>query len=199
LNYIISPDLRAKERILWSILLVTLSIYSIVDNKPAFLVVGVIILAALLVIWLVYSIMPKTHWRNVVGLLIAFSAGLILHDHYPFPNPWSVGESAGERAVHFLQDNLPYGAPLAAPDPLPAVASNMTLVNLTSLPDGESTETLQAWIDQNGIKALYITTGFINSYPEKWNLIETSIGKVVEIAFIGDPGSIQVLMVRPRE
>jgi len=199
LNYIISPDLRAKERILWLIPLVALSIYSILDNKPAFLVVGFIILAALLVIWLVYSIMPKTHWRNVVGLLIAFSAGLILHDHYPFPNPWSVGESAGERAVHFLQDNLPYGAPLAAPDPLPAVASNMSLVDLLSLPDGESTETLQSWIDQNGIKALYITTGFINSYPEKWNLIETSIGKVVEIAFIGDPGSIQVLMVQPHE
>jgi len=198
-NYIISPDIRAKERILWSIPLVTLSIYSILDNKPAFLTVGFTILAALLVIWLVYSIMPKTQWRNVVGLLIAFSAGLILHDHYPFPNPWSIGESAGERAVHFLQDNLPSGTPLAAPDPLPAVASNMSLVNLTSLPDGESTETLQTWIDQNGIKALYITTGFINSYPEKWNLIETSIGKVVEIAFIGDPGSIQVLMVRPHE
>ncbi len=199
LNYIISPDIRAKERILWSIPLVALSIYSILDNKPAFLVVGFIILAALLVIWLVYSIMPKTHWRNVVGLLIAFSAGLILHDHYPFPNPWSIGESAGERAVHFLQDNLPPGTHLAAPDPLPAVASKMSLVNLTSLPDGESTEILQTWVDQNGIKALYITTGFINSYPEKWNLIETSIGKVVEIAFIGDPGSIQVLMVQSHE
>ena len=75
----------------------------------------------------------------------------------------------------------------------------MSLVNLTSLPDGESTETLQAWVDQNGIKALYITTGFINSYPEKWNLIEASIGKVVEIAFIGDPGSVQILMVQPHE
>ncbi|MCJ7570022.1 MAG: hypothetical protein MUO58_21130 [Anaerolineales bacterium] len=198
LNYIISPDLRAKERILWSIPLVALSIYSILDNKPAFLAVGVITLATLLIIWLVYSIMPKTPWRNVVGLLIALSAGLLLHDHYPFPNPWNIGESAGERAVHFLQDNLPSGTPLAAPDPLPAVASNMTFVYLTGLPDGESTETFQAWIDQNGVKALYITPGFIKSYPEKWDNIETSIGDIVEVAFIGDPGSIQVLMVQPQ-
>ncbi len=197
LNYIISPDIRAKERVLWSIPLIALSIYSILDNKPAFLAVGVITLATLSIVWLVYSIMPKTTSRNVVGLLITLCAGLLLHDHYPFPNPWNIGESAGESAVHFLQDNLPYGAPLAASDPLPAVASNMELVDLASLPDEESMETLQAWVDQKGIKALYITTGFINSYPEKWNIIESSIGEIFEVAFIADPGSIQVLMVQP--
>ena len=198
LNYIISPDIRANERILWSVPLVALSIYSIFDNKPAFLAVGVITLATLLIIWLVYSIMPKTPWRNVVGLMIAFSAGLLLHDHYPFPNPWTIGESAEERAIHFVQDNLPPGSALAVPDPLAAVASNMALVYITSLPDEGSAETLQAWIDQKGIKALFITTGFINSYPEKWHHIETSIGELVEVAFIGDPGSIQVLMVQPQ-
>jgi hypothetical protein len=174
-----------------------LSLYSLIDGKPAFLAVGVISLAIVILTWIAQRLYPDRVETEIVGLFLALCAAAILHPPFTFPQAWSIGTSSQERAIHFMQEELKRGSGVGTYVPLPALAAKMNDIGLQSIPIGKDADIqFQGWLENNNIRALYIEPVFIMNYPERWELIQRHIGSVLEREFLADPGSVQVFIVQ---
>jgi hypothetical protein len=195
-NYIVSPERKGLEKAAVMALFLVLIIYSWVDTKPAFLTVGVAGTAWLALMWVGQRGKTDANSAFLIGLFLCLSAGFVLRDAYDFPPTWQVGSTAEEHAIHYLQERYNDGDVLASEVPLPAVAAKMRQVDITTMPDDTaSTEALMQWIGDNDISALFVTPGFIESYPNLWKVVRLNMGAIFEVGTVEDPGSIQVIEV----
>lgn len=196
LDYAFRPGQSQSNRWIITFVLLGLIVFSFIDNKPAFLAVGVILLSvytAFCCLDYIPQLNPEERYR--LGLLIALCGGAILHDHYPFPLPWEIGNSSEEVAIHYIYENIPHGSTLASSVPLPAIASKMRWVDITSIPGDLDEQAFTDWLQENKVSILYVDPSFIQSQPEDWGLIEESINRTINLELISDPGSIQVFVV----
>jgi len=197
LKYIFSSARTKGEKIAIMVILGGILIYSIADQKPAFVSVAALSIAMIFLYWLIQKEEPSPMITTAVGLFLALCAGLILRSPFSFPQPWTVGESPAEQAVHFLEEKLDRGDVVGSYVPKPVDAARMTVAPLYGVPIGDQpVEDLRAWIRSTNVKALIVEPNFINSYPEIWNAIELSEGTLLEPPRIFDPGSIQVFVVK---
>ncbi len=195
--FFLSKQPSKKERTAVVVILSMLSVYSLIDSKPAFLAVGLITLATVILAWIAQSLYSDRVETEMVGLFLALCAAAILHPTFTFPRVWAIGTSSQERAIHFMQDELERGSGVGTFVPVSALAAKMNDVSLQSIPTGEDADIrFQGWLENNNIKALYIEPVFINEYPERWKLIQRHIGSVLEREFLADPGSVQVFIVQ---
>lgn len=195
--YILSKQPGKTERTAVVLILSMLSLYSLIDGKPAFLAVGVISLAIVILTWIAQRLYPDRVETEIVGLFLALCAAAILHPPFTFPQAWSIGTSSQERAIHFMQEELKRGSGVGTYVPLPALAAKMNDIGLQSIPIGKDADIqFQGWLENNNIRALYIEPVFIMNYPERWELIQRHIGSVLEREFLADPGSVQVFIVQ---
>ena len=187
---------KISARLATLLLLLILITYSMIDNKPAFLAVGVVILFAVGFTWIVdhYTNFDASQ-LNTIGLLIALCGGIILHDDFPFPLTWEVGVSSQEVAVHYLAQNLASGSVVASYTPLPAIASRMNWIDLTKVPGGSDLSALNTWLEENEVSALVVEPDFIQSRQADWALIEKGIDRSIRLEMVSDPGSIQIFFV----
>ncbi len=195
--FFLSKQPGKNERVAVIVILSMLSLYSLIDHKPAFLAVGLISLATVTLTWMAQRRYPDRVETEIVGLFLALCAAAILHPPFTFPQAWSIGTSSQERAIHFMQDELKRGSGVGTYVPLPALAAKMNDVGLQSIPLGEDVDIrFLEWLENNHIKALYIEPVFIMEYPERWELIQRHIGSILEREFLADPGSVQVFIVQ---
>jgi hypothetical protein len=196
-EYFFTWSRKASARLVASVLLLALIAYSMLDSKPAFLAVAVVLLFIAGFIWIAdFYVSLDSNQLSIVGLLIALCGGIILHDDFPFPLPWEVGESSQEVAVHYLADNLAPGSVVASYAPLPAIASKMTWTDLARVPGGSDLSAFQAWLEENDVSALVVEPDFIQSHQADWALIEEGIDRSIRLELVSDPGSIQVFFVQ---
>lgn len=196
LAYFFTWSRKVSARLVTASLLLVLIVFSLIDNKPAFITVGVVLLFVVGVIWIVdFYTNLGTDALYTVGLLIALCGGIILHDDYPFPLPWEIGDSSQEVAVHYLAQNLPRGSVVASYTPLPAIASKMIWIDLTKVPGGSDLSAFNSWLQENEVSALIIEPDFIQSHQADWALIEEGIDRTIHLELVSDPGSIQVFFV----
>jgi hypothetical protein len=152
--------------------------------------------AALMLVWLAWPGSRRGAASTAAPFVVMLGAGLILRGPYSFPDYPRVGLSAQERAVHFLEENLPPGSTVAVPVPLPALAARMADIELSGAPASSSgAGDLGHWLADNEVRAVYVDPSFIQDHPEIWQSIQGEVGVVLQRAFIGDPGSIQVFLV----
>jgi len=197
LKYVFSPGRSNRERAVILAAISIFAIYSILDQKPAFVAAAVLSIGVVVLHWLSLRSESNPGRSQAVGLLLAGCAGLILRSPFSFPQPWIVGESPAEQAVHYLENRLDRGDVVGTYVPKPVVAARMTERPLYGIPIGDDpVADLQAWITSNNVKALIVEPNFINSYPEIWNAIQLSQGISIELERIFDPGSTQVFVVK---
>ena len=197
LAYTFSKKRNRNERAVIFLILGALLIYSLFDHKPAFLAVSIISISVFSITWLAQSISSVSLKTSSIGIFIALCAGLILRPPFSFPQPWNVGESPQEQAIHFLQARLDRGDVVGSYVPKPVVAARMTEAKLYGIDIGDNpVEDFQAWVSANNVKGLIVGPNFINSYPDIWHAIELSIGTIVELELIVDPGSTQIFIVK---
>jgi hypothetical protein len=195
--YFLSKQPSKTERTAVVLILSMLSLYSLIDGKPAFLAVGLIALATVILTWVAQRLYPDRVETEIAGLFLALCAAAILHPPFTFPQAWSIGTSSQERAINFMQDELKRGSGVGTYVPLPALAARMNDVGLQTIPLGEDADIqFQGWLENNNVKALYIEPVFIMAYPERWELIQRHIGSILEREFLADPGSVQVFIVQ---
>jgi hypothetical protein len=186
------------DKIAWSSPLLGLAIYGGIDGKLAFLASGLIAFVALWIAWLSSSWLGNgNREKSSLALLVIFSAGILLHGSYPFPNFPSLGSSTEAEAVRFLEEHLPVGSNILVPTPLPALASKMTHILAYRVPlQVNSVESLRDWLFEDNIRAIYIDSVFIHSFASLWSLLEEMIGKDLDVTFSGPQERIRILFVR---
>jgi hypothetical protein len=199
LQYVFSSDRTRVERAGILVIVIGILIYSLVDQKPAFTAVAVLSLAVLLLFWLSLRREFRLERPNVIGLFLVFSAALILRPPFSFPQPWIIGESPAEQAVHFLEEKLEPGDVVGTSAPKPVVAAKMKETWLVGISiEADPVDSVRTWIETTHVKALIIEPSFVNSYPDIWSAIQQSVGTLLEPPRIFDPGSIQIFLVTDR-
>jgi hypothetical protein len=196
--YFLSDEASRLERLVALVVLIGISAYSLVAWKPAFVAMGVPFVAVLVMDWVMRARSSQEYSRNYAGLLLALSAGLILHGSFGFPVSRPIGLSPEEKAVHYLLQHFSEGVEIAAVTPLPAVAAKLERADLLSMPTGvNGLQSFESWLIEHKIKAVFIDGQTAQSHPEIWKVIEASIGSVLKVGFVADPGGVQVLVVSP--
>lgn len=140
------------------ILAILISIYALLDRKPA-LLPGSLLLASVVVIsWIAEQSIRKRHMTMAISSMLALAAVLILRGPFAFPNFPMLGASSGEAAIYTLQRKFPAGSRVLAQFPGPVIAARMELIKL---PDSrmQSDEIVQ-WLSAQDVRAIYIDTRF---------------------------------------
>ncbi|HKZ55956.1 MAG TPA: hypothetical protein VJ123_10780 [Anaerolineales bacterium] len=109
-----------------------------------------------------------------------------------------MGKSIEERAVHYLQQELPYQTQILAPFALPAIASRMTYVDMESVPSEiASAKGLWEWLDQVDIRAIYVDRRY-EVKSDVSPLVEGGLGQYFDVGFTADESTLRVYIPRPK-
>ena len=190
----------ARERWVWSCILVALIAVLIGSNASlSFLASAVILLSGLWIVWKIldsYQVSDALTSLTLIFLLFLMS---LLQDTLPLTKPRKLGVASDEKAVLFLQQNWSEGTPLAAYSFITPWAAKMTHVGLykTEINEMRSADDLQRWIAAKNLQLIYSDHSLEQSEPVIWALIESEIGKSLEVAFSSeDDKKIRILRVR---
>ncbi len=192
------PD--QKEILIWFALLFLLGLVGIAGNKLAVYYGALILLAVLVILYLLLrNNILKSPQDFPVLLLILLCAGIILRGGYPSPVFRSLGVTAKEQAVVFMEKQLEPGSKVASGSPGPVWAAKMDQLSLTAadFPYYKNSDELLAWLKKNDVRAIYVDQQLYGQAPAVWALIKAQIGKGLRRVFSGDLGDVQVLVFNP--
>ena len=146
-----------KQGITQFVVAIAFALYGLLDHKPAFLVGGIVLVAALGLAWLVRTRATTTEHARLSALMFFLAGGLILRGSYPFPNLPVLGESPEEEAIYAVQQELPPSSRILVQFPGFAIAAGMQPVQVSQVPsDGMEVEDLEAWLVGEDIRAIYL-------------------------------------------
>jgi len=173
-EWVVRPDSAGRRSLLIASGLMAAA--GLGSGKLGIAVSGLVLGTALAFIELAYARLNHNPWSSGGALALLLAAGIILRPSYRFPDYPPLGDSAREQAVHELQRSLPAGTRILEPLPLPAVAARLVEVSPGQVPaDIQSPESLQAWLQAQGIRAIYVegTAG----YPlPVYELVKAGVG-----------------------
>ncbi|MGH7848546.1 MAG: hypothetical protein ACREQW_25685 [Candidatus Binatia bacterium] len=195
---VVSRSDSARERYLWSAVILGLIAMGIVREQPPALILGaVVLLVGLWIMWIVMSRHPAPEITMPSAFIFLFCMMLLVQGGFPLPKVRKLGIAPDERAGLYLKQIFREGAPVAAYAPLIPRMAKMTYVPLAkaSLPDLRSDQDLRRWMIENKLEAIYVDSGLRKYEPVTWALIEGQIGKSLEVAFTSEDGKIQLLRI----
>jgi hypothetical protein len=191
----LSEEARPAEETAFAVAAGALAVFGLATNKLAVMVGGVYVLAVVVLVWL----LRRSRWltREAAGapLLLAFAAGLLLRGPFSFPDYPHIGSSPPEKAVHFMELNLPAGSQVISTVPMPAVAAGMLEVDPSRLADPTSAEAVCRGLRQLDVRAIFVEASLRNGDPELVASLNELRGAGVEVGITADPGSFQVFVV----
>lgn len=195
-SWLVREVRRPRAQLLWSVPLVGLGAYGLLDHKLAIMLAGAVTLIALWVVWLGLDIAGATPSPVAAGLLVMLFAGLVLRDGYSFPNYPPVGDTPADRANQFLQRSLPRGSNIVADWPLYPIASRMAHVAWDDLGvrDADQGDGCEVLRDQD-IGALFVTPETVRLHRDLWEFVQDPAQTCLGKPFVADPGSLQVFLV----
>ncbi len=188
-----SPNLSARERSTFLLILIALILISIFSNKPAFIAGLVVFLLGISLAWLAQGLISGIQAKSIITSIILLSAGLIIRDGYSFPDFRAVGSEGEEQAIAFMGSVLPQGSNVVVYNPLPALASRMTPVK----PERITTqEELRQWTAENAITAFFVDVTLCPGHTELCAAMDREVGGSLELAYTSQDGRVKVLLVR---
>lgn len=184
------------DKLLFLITAGLLFVLSWITNKPAFLI-GFLLLTSVLVIHLLANSKIKLNPEKLhFSIFLLLAAGLILREPYPFPNYPSIGKSASERAIHYLEAELPVLSTVLVPSPLPAIAARMSYITMDGLPaDIPSITDFAKFLHQNNVQAVYLDSNR-RRRDDIYDLMEQGVEKNFTLGYISQDTTIRVFLVK---
>jgi hypothetical protein len=191
-------SLPNQQRYLWSAMLVGLIALAIGrDTSLPFISSAVVLLIGLWIVWIVLD-----RYRNLeivisLAFVFLFSMMLLFREGVPLQKLRKLGIAPDEQAVLFLRRNFAESTPVAAYHPKIIWAAKMKRVKKPSKSSFEmySEQELQRWMIDNNVEAIYMDYRLRRYDSSIWALIESQIGKSLEIAFSSDNEDIQILRI----
>jgi hypothetical protein len=186
----------SKERYLWSAGLLVLAVGAAAKCATPNLLGAT--LAVLLGLWLVWLVADR--YRDVAnsaalaGLLL-FSVALVLRFAFPYSKTRVLGSGTDEKAALYLRQHFKPNTPIASWGPGNVWLANMTYVQMSGvLRDMKSPQDLADWITHKDVEAIYVDRKLREWEPDVWGLVQSQIGKSLEVAFTDKEPEVQVLV-----
>jgi hypothetical protein len=150
-------------------------------------------LAAMLLIWLGYAVLPKIFIKPAVPLLLFLIAVIILHGPYPGIGKKRAGTPPEEQALLALVGELPSGARVLAGSPGVIYAAKMTYLGLSStdVPLFSSSREFDIWLVAQDVDAIYVDQTLTVDNQAYWSLLQELAGDY-HVAYTDQSGDIQV-------
>jgi hypothetical protein len=193
-------SLSYKQRYLWSAMLVALIGLAIGRDSSLPIISSAV--ALLMGLWIVWIAINRYYNLEIVissAFVFLFSMMLLFRGGIPPQKMRKLGIAPDEQAVLFLRRNFAKDTPMAASSIVPR-AAKMNRVNLAGLLIFKSTvekwsaEELQRWMINNNLETIYVDY-YVRRNDALWALIESQIGKSLEIAFSSDNEGFQILRI----
>lgn len=192
-------DLRSTKRSwAWAMVLLAFGAYGVLDGKLA-ITYGILMLSmAAILVRTLLARAADAQWAQTAGLLMLFSAGLVIHGSFPSPVLPRPGSDPIEESVAYLEESYPRGAPLASGYPGIAWAARMTYVGLVDedVPLSSSPREFLRWMADQGVRAVFVDRTLFADNPAVWALISPELDKGLETVFVTDGGDIQIAEIR---
>ncbi len=185
------PRSELSVYVLLGLLLVT---YSWIDDKPAFLATGVILMLVLATVWLLWPRITSGSNRTIVAFFLLLVGGMILRDGFAFPNIRKLGETSEERAIHFMQNTLPSGSKVAVPMPNLAIAAVMEDFPIGEVPPFSSPRSLYSWLLDSGVSAVYVHTAYMESDSQIQTVMWEGLERYFDLGL--SEGNSNIFLVR---
>jgi len=182
-----------RERAFWFTAMFLFAIIAIPTKEPLLLRAGLAAGVGYAIVWVLKSRYPDLMERNLAAFLLLLGVAFAIGRNIPAPEFRVLGSAPDERAVLFMQRQLPLGARVASYAPGPVFTARMSYVPLNfELRDLTSDEFGQ-WMTKQGLKAIYVDDRLRNNEPWIWANIQEFIGQSLEVVF--DSPTVQVLFV----
>jgi hypothetical protein len=121
---------------------------------------------------------------------------LLFREDVPPKKLRKLGIAPDEQAMLFLRRNFEEGMPVAAYAPLVPWAAGMKYVGLfKSVIELRSEEEVQRFITDNNLEAIYVDGYLMQRESSHWALIESQIGKGLDIVFSSNNPNVRILRV----
>ncbi len=185
------PRSELSVYLLMGLLLVT---YSWIDNKPAFLATGVVLILVLATIWLLWPRITSDSNRTMVAFFLLLVGAMILREDFAFPNIRKLGNTPEEHAIHFLQNTLPSGSKVAVPTPNLAIAAVTEPFPIQEVPPFSSAGSLYSWLSDKGVIAVYVHTAYMASDSTIQLMLQEGLERYFDLGF--SEGNSMIFLVR---
>jgi hypothetical protein len=190
-------SLPRQQRYLWSATLVGLIALAIGRNiSLLFISSAVALLIGLWIVWIVSNRYRNLEIVNPLAFVFLFSMMLLFREGVAPQKMRKLGIAPDEQAVLFLTRNFAEGTPVAAYPGIIPWAAKMKRVSLSnSRLEIRSEQDLRRWMIDNNLEAIYVENDLRRFESSLGALIESQIGKSLEVAFSSDDQNVRVLRV----
>jgi hypothetical protein len=194
ITYAFRKDVPRSEQFVYVLLGLLLVTYSWIDNKPAFLASGVVLILVLVTIWLPWPRIASERNRTMVAFFLLLVGAMILREDFAFPNFRKLGDTSEERAIHFMQNALPSGSKVAVPTSNLAIAAAMGNLPIEEVPPFSSPQKLCSWLSNTGVSAVYVHTAYMGSDPQIQTVMWEGLEEYFDLGF--SEGNSNIFLVR---
>ena len=185
-----------RERYLWSAGLLALAAVAAAKcTTPNMLGATLAVLLGLWIVWLVAD-----RYRDVVNTmavagLLLLSVALLVRFVFPYPKTRVLGSAPDEEAALYLRQHFKRDTPVGAWAPGNVWLANMSYVQMSGeLRYMKSAQDLADWMARNEVEAIYADRKLRECEADVWGLIQSQIGKRLEVAFTDEQAEVQVLV-----
>jgi hypothetical protein len=185
-----------KERYLWSAGLLALAVVAAAKCTTPHMVGAT--LAVLLGLWIVWLVADR--YRDVANTLalagfLLLSVALLVRFGFPYPKTRVLGSAPDEKAALYLSQHFKRDTPVGAWAPGNVWLANMSYVQMSGeLRYMNSPQNLADWMARNHVEAIYADHKLRDYESDVWGLIQSQIGKHLEVAFTDEQAEVQVLI-----
>jgi len=191
-------DLPRRESVFLFLTSLSITFASLLFNKPAILVGGLILTAVLALTWLIQPRAETTGSLAAVPLLILLAAGFVLRGSYLFPNFPALGSSVDEQAVTYILQEFKPLSKLLTTSPYQMLAARMEAVEIQDVPaDIVSPQQLSQWLEEQDIQAVYLDNRS-GGRPDVAEIIESGQGEQFEVGFASEDDAVRIFVLRNR-
>lgn len=184
-----------RELVVWSLVLSALAINQWLDGNAGRMTEALVILLGLWIIKLIqyhYS-EPRNYGFAGTGILVGIA--FILHGSFPGFEFRTLGATPAEQAIVYMQDHLARDTRVGSYQAGSIYMARMHFVYV-GYPLREMTDDqVAAWIEDEGLEAVYAEKNLKTFEPAVWKLIQNQIGKKLKVGFQTEDGNYQVLIV----
>ncbi len=189
-------SLPERQRYVWSAMLVGLIVLAIARNVTLTYLYSAV--AFLIGLWIVWIVLGRYRHLEVTSsaFVFLFALMLLFREGIPTQKLRTLGIAPDERAVLFLRRNFAEGTPVGAYAPNIPWAAKMEIVDLIERrSELRSEEDLQRWMINNNLEAIYVDHYLRELEPSTWTLIESQIGRSLDIVFSSDNPDVRILRI----
>lgn len=194
ISYGFRKDVPRSELSAYVLLGLVLVAYSWIEDKPAFLATGLVLTIIFILMRLLWPRMAKTSKGSMVAFFLLRVGAIILRDDFAFPNYRKLGDSADERAIHFLQDALPLGSKVAVPTPNLAIAAAMVDFPIEEVPSFKSSEGLHLWLSEEEVRAVYVHLAYLGAGSQIRAVLQNGLGSYFDMGL--SEGNSEIFVIR---